>query len=186
MRGIWLNERILGIPVPPPPGGVPAIDPDTHGATTIREQLIKHRADPNCAACHAKMDPPGFALECFDVIGGYRNRYRSLGAGDPTTKVFPGGWHPEYKFALPVECSGRLSDGREFKSLNDLRLEILKKPDQLARNFADHLLTYATGAIPSYSDHRLVDQLVAGTRSHDYGVRSLIHAVAQSPLFLQK
>ena len=186
VRGVWVNERILGTPVPPPPGGVPAIDPDTHGATTIREQLEKHRADPICAACHAKMDPPGFALECFDVIGGYRNRYRSIGAGDPTSKVFSDGWRPSYKFALPVECSGQLADGRSFKDLNDLRRQLLADPEQIARNLTRHLLTYATSAEISYADRPAVEQILAEAKKHDYGVRSLIHAIAESPLFQEK
>src|SRR2546428_10527039 len=69
-RGAFVMDRILGQPPDPPPASVPAIEPDVRGATTIREQLNKHRADASCAACHAKIDPPGFALESFDPIGG--------------------------------------------------------------------------------------------------------------------
>ena len=76
MRGAWVLDRILGTPPPPPPANVSAIDPDIRGATTIREQLAKHRATENCAGCHRKIDPPGFALENYDVIGGWRERYR--------------------------------------------------------------------------------------------------------------
>ena len=87
LRGAWIMERILGKPPPPPPPGVPAVEPDTRGATTIREQLDKHRTVASCAACHAKIDPPGFALESFDVIGGWRDRYRALGDGEPRAGV---------------------------------------------------------------------------------------------------
>ncbi len=76
VRGVWITERILGLPVPPPPAAVPAVEPDTRGATTIREQLAKHRTQESCNACHAKLDPPGFALESFDILGGYRDNYR--------------------------------------------------------------------------------------------------------------
>src|SRR5581483_7342531 len=75
LRGAWVMERILGKPLPPPPPGVSAIESDTRGATTIREQLAKHRTQTSCAGCHAKIDPPGFALESFDVMGGYREKY---------------------------------------------------------------------------------------------------------------
>src|SRR4029077_16319408 len=74
VRGAFVMARLLGKPPEPPPPNVPAVEPDVQGATTIREQLEKHRANATCAACHAKIDPPGFALESFDVIGGYRAR----------------------------------------------------------------------------------------------------------------
>ena len=76
LRGAWVLDRILGQPAPPPPANVPAVEPDIRGATTIREQLAKHRATEACASCHARIDPPGFALESYDVIGGWRDRYR--------------------------------------------------------------------------------------------------------------
>src|SRR5207302_7523111 len=81
VRGAWVLDKILGTPPSPPPKDVPAIEPDIRGATTIREQLAKHRKIASCAACHAKIDPPGFALENFDVIGGWRDNYRSSGNG---------------------------------------------------------------------------------------------------------
>src|SRR5204863_4119726 len=78
LRGAWVLERILGTPPPKPPADVGAIEPDIRGATTIRDQLAKHRDNAACASCHSKIDPPGFALESFDVIGGWRDHYRSL------------------------------------------------------------------------------------------------------------
>ena len=186
IRGIWLNERILGIPVPPPPPGVPAIDPDTKGATTIREQLVKHRADPKCAACHEQIDPGGFALESYDVIGGYRVVYRSLGQGKPTEKVYPDGWRPSYKLAQPVETAGRLPDGTEFKGIRELRSHLLKNPEQIARNFVNQLVTYATGAEPGWSDRVEVNRIVDASKAGGYGIRDLIHLVAASPLFQKK
>ena len=79
LRGLWVLENILGRPSLPPPPGVPAVEPDIRGATTIREQLAKHREDENCARCHARIDPPGFALEEFNAIGGVRDWYRTVG-----------------------------------------------------------------------------------------------------------
>src|SRR6478752_6368796 len=83
LRGAFVLDHILGTPPPPPPNDVEAIEPDIRGATTIRAQLAKHRQNAACATCHAKIDPPGFALESFDVIGHWRDRYR-IYAGDPT------------------------------------------------------------------------------------------------------
>ena len=82
LRGAWLLERLMGQHVPPPPPGAGSIDPDTRGATTIREQLAKHRSADSCAACHVHIDPPGFALENFDVMGKWRERYRSFDTGE--------------------------------------------------------------------------------------------------------
>src|SRR6185503_19150256 len=85
LRGKWIMERILGIDIPPPPP-VAAVEPDIRGAVTIRQQLDKHRADASCAACHSKMDPPGFALENFDVMGAWRDRYRGVDKDAPAVK----------------------------------------------------------------------------------------------------
>ena len=78
VRGAFVMARLLGQPPEPPPPNIPAVEPNVRGATTIREQLDKHRADASCAGCHAKMDPPGFALESFDVIGGLRTLLHEL------------------------------------------------------------------------------------------------------------
>ncbi|MBV8879303.1 MAG: DUF1592 domain-containing protein, partial [Planctomycetaceae bacterium] len=86
VRGVWVLDRIIGQPAPPPPAGIPSVEPDIRGTTTLRDQLAKHRSVPSCAGCHSKIDPPGFALENFDVIGGWRDRYRSVGAGDRVDK----------------------------------------------------------------------------------------------------
>src|SRR6202035_2279920 len=114
--------RLLGQPPDPPPPNIPAIEPDVRGAKTIREQLAKHRASTACAACHAKMDPPGFALESFDVIGGSRTRYRSIGAGDPAPR---GAIDPflgiSFKLGPIVDPSGVLPDGRTFSGITDFQ-----------------------------------------------------------------
>ena len=121
VRGAWIMERILGQPPPPPPPSVPAVEPDTRGATTIRAQLAKHRTLQTCAACHAKIDPAGFALESFDVMGGWRDRYRALSDGPPE----PGIGHNGQKFTFhagpPVDSSGTLPDGRTFRDIRELK-----------------------------------------------------------------
>ena len=87
LRGHWITERILGLETPPPPPTVEAVEPDIRGAVTIRQQLDKHRANASCASCHSKMDPPGFALESFDVMGGYRERYRAVSDKVPRSRA---------------------------------------------------------------------------------------------------
>src|SRR4029079_4128227 len=106
----------------PPPANTPAVETDVRGATTIREQLQKHRADPSCAGCHAKMDPPGFALESFDVIGGFRERYRSIGDGEPAPRgVIDPIIGISFKLGPQVDPSGMLPDGRKFAEIREFQ-----------------------------------------------------------------
>jgi len=186
-RGAWINERILGNVIPPPPPGVPAIDPDTRGTKTIREQLEKHRADTSCAGCHAKIDPPGFALESFDVIGGFRDRYRSLSAGNTLVDFhFDSGFNPRVRLNQPVDPSGQLPTGEPFQNLADFQALLLRQPEALAANMTRQLLMYATGSEPHYSDRREINRILERTKPNNYGLRSLIDAIVQSELFLTK
>jgi hypothetical protein len=182
-RGVWVIDRILNDPAPPPPPGVSAVDPDTRGTTTVREQLDKHRADANCAACHAKIDPAGFALEAFDPIGGLRERYRSNGKGDEPPEKGKTTWNVTYKLGPNVDPSGQLTDGRHFTGPQELNTLLAADPEKLARAFVAHLSRYATGAEVSYSDRAEIRQIVESTKAKQHGIRSLIHALAQSSAF---
>jgi hypothetical protein len=187
IRGKWITERILGQIVPPPPSGVPAVDPDTRGAVTIRQQLAKHRADESCATCHQKIDPQGFALENFDVMGGWRDRYRG-DAKDKVPEVGLGknGWPFDFHYALPVESYGELPDGREFNDVRQFKRLILDDEAQIARNVARHLVVYATGASTRFSDREAIERILEQTKATQYGVRSLVHAIVESDLFRNK
>src|SRR5262249_34835089 len=123
LRGAWVLDRILGTPPPRPPADVPAIEPDIRGATTIREQLAKHRQVASCAACHAKIDPPGFALESFDVIGGWRDHYRTTGRGQA---VVVDGRRMRYYQGPKVDPADVLPDGRKFRDIDELKQLLLK------------------------------------------------------------
>lgn len=182
-RGVWVMDRLLDDPSPPPPPGISAIDPDTRGATTVREQLDKHRADASCAACHAKIDPAGFALESFDPVGGFRERYRSNGEGDNPPEKGKTTWRVNYKLGPAVDASGALPDGRAFNGFAELNDLLAGDPDQLAYAFVAHLSRYATGAEVSYVDRAEIARIVEGTKGKGYGLRSLIQALAQSRMF---
>jgi mono/diheme cytochrome c family protein len=186
IRGGFVMERLLGETIPPPPPNVPAIEPDTQGATTIRALLERHRADAACAGCHRKMDPAGFALESFDPIGGWRERYRSQGKGDPAPAPLFDGQKPTFRLGPPVDASGTLADGSRFADFEAFRRLLLADPERLARAFTAQLVTYATGAEPSYADRPEIDAIVKGTVSEGHGIRSLVHAVARSRLFVEK
>lgn len=183
IRGAWVLDRILGTLPSPPPEGVSAIEPDIRGATTIREQLAKHRTIATCAACHSKIDPPGFALESFDVIGGWRDNYRSVGRGAPVTID---GLRMRYAQGPPIDAADVLPDGRQFANIDELKQLLLADQDQLARALAAKLLTYATGQAPDSADQPEIETIVATIRDQNYGLRTLVHEVVQSELFRSK
>ena len=177
LRGVWLLERILGQHVPPPPADVPAVEPDIRGAKTIREQLDAHRHMESCAACHRHIDPPGFALESFDPIGGSRAHYRKVTGEGRKTKWVDG---------LAVDASGTTAGGAAFRDIREFRAALLEKPEQITRALAEQLIAYATGAGISFADRREVARITAQVSGQGHGVRSLIHAVVQSALFQNK
>lgn len=186
LRGAWIMERILGQKPPPPPPSVPAIEPDTRGAVTIRQQLEKHRSIATCAACHAKIDPAGFALENFDVMGGWRTCYRAEGEGEPAKGIGKGGQKFAFHYAQPVDASAELPDGRKFNDVRELKQLLLADEHLLARNLAQQLTIYATGAPIRFSDRAEIEGVLERASSSHYGVRSLVHEIVQSKLFLDK
>jgi len=182
-RGVWVMDRLLNDPAPPPPPGVSAVDPDTRGTTTVREQLDKHRADTNCAACHAKIDPAGFALEAFDPIGGLRDRYRSNGKGDEPTEKGQTPLRVTYKLGPKVDPSGELPDGRKFTGAGDLIALLNAQPTKLAEAFVSHLSRYATATEITFADRAEIRRIVESTKGSEHGLKSLIHALAESEIF---
>jgi hypothetical protein len=191
LRGVWILDRILGSPASPPPPNVPAVEPDIRGATTIRDQLAKHQASDNCASCHTKIDPPGFALENFDVIGGWRTQYRVVAERKnwvnnrtgPLAKYLAA-W--QYGLGAEVESGDTLADGRTFSDITEFKKLLLDRPEQIARCVTEKLMIYATGHPISFSDHSEIDRIVTEAKSSDYGLRTLVHAVVASHLFQTK
>ncbi|MEE2947098.1 MAG: DUF1592 domain-containing protein [Verrucomicrobiota bacterium] len=187
VRGAWVMERIMGLHIPPPPSGVEAITPDTRGTTTIREQLDKHREIESCATCHRKFDPVGFALESFDVAGGWRERYRSLGKEGDRVKGFGKNGHAfKFRLAKAINCTGKLEDNSSFSDITELKRLLLADERAIARNLVHRFIVYATSAPVSFGDRETVETILDQCAGSDYGVRSLIHAVIQSELFLNK
>lgn len=183
-RGTWVLERILGTPPPPPPPNAGSIEPDTRGAVTVREQLDKHRSIKSCASCHLMIDPPGFALESFDVMGGYRTHYRSIDKG----KVKPidrGEFRYRVKLGLPVDSSGTFGD-EAFSDINSFKSVLEKQDRQIARNILHRLLIHSTGAMETFSDRAVIEQILDDNAATGYGLRSLILSMVETPMFLQK
>jgi hypothetical protein len=187
VRGAYVLERILGTPPDPPPKNVAALEPDIRGATTVREQLAKHRDQPACAGCHARLDPPGFALESFDVTGRWRSHYRIIpdSAREKVVNI-PGSDIRLYAQGLPVDPSYQLEDGTAFANVTELKALLLQNPKQIAHCVVEKLATHLTGAPLQFADRQTVDQILHHTAPGGYGIRSLLHSVIQSRLFTEK
>jgi hypothetical protein len=187
LRGHWITERILGIETRPPPPIVKAVEPDIRGAVTIRQQLAKHRDSPTCASCHTKMDPPGFALESFDVMGAHRVRYRAVA---DNVKPEPGyglnGQAFAFHYGLPVDSTGEMPDGRHFRDITEFKRLLLTDERAVARNLASQMVVFATGAPVRYTDREELERILQHASARGYGVRTLVEEIVRSELFQNK
>ncbi len=165
LRGKWLLNNILGMYVPPPPPGLDTSLDNKPGARTasIRQRLAQHRQDPSCNSCHSVIDPLGFALENFDVIGGWRTVDES---------------------GNPVDVSGTALNGAKVDGLGGLREFLLERPEQFPLTVTQKLLAYALGRMLEYSDQPAVRQIVSDAAAQDYSWSSLIVGIVKSPTFL--
>jgi hypothetical protein len=183
VRGAWVMERIIGEPPPPPPAKVPAVEPDIRGAKSIRDLLARHTQDQSCANCHARFDPAGFALENFDIFGGWRQRYRGLELGEKKTGIDRAGHDYAYTLADVVDASGKLRDGRAFADVRELKGHFAAQPRQLARNLLHQFVLYATGTPVRFADRPKIEAILDACAQDEYRVRDLLHGFIQSPLF---
>ena len=168
LRGKWLLNNIFGLPIPPPPPGVDTTLVEAKpGAAllTIRERLAQHRRDPSCASCHSIIDPLGFALENFDVIGGWRTVDES---------------------GQPVDATGTTASGSKVTGLAGLRALLLEQPDQFPRTVTEKLLAYALGRRVEYYDRPAIRKIVRDASAENYRWSSLILGISKSPGFLTR
>jgi hypothetical protein len=185
VRGIFVLDRLLGTEPPPPPPGIPGVEPDIRGASTLRELLDKHRNSETCNSCHCIIDPPGFALENYDVIGGWRDRFRSIGEGEQV-KLTVQGRKVRYRLGPPVDSTGELPSGATFNNLADLQKLLLADQDRIARCVTEKLLAFATGREMTFADRPEIEHLVAKSKTRQHTLRDLIHAIIQSSIFKTK
>lgn len=182
-RGNFVLSNIFGTPPSPPPPGIGSIEPDTRGKTTIREILKAHREIESCNQCHREIDPPGFALESFDAIGGFRKYYRADGGsstyGGFTIKNPP-------RRGKSVDPSGETSDGKKFVDIREYKRILLENKEQIARNFISRLVVFSTGAEIQFADRETIEAILKRTAKNDYPVKDIIHEVVQSKLFRHK
>jgi mono/diheme cytochrome c family protein len=167
LRGKWLLNNIFGLPVPPPPPGVDMNLNSKPGArpASIRERLAEHRQSPSCGGCHSMIDPLGFALENFDVIGGWRTVDES---------------------GRPVDASGTTVGGVRVEGLSGLRAFLLARPEQFPRTVTEKLLAYAIGRPLEYGDRPAVRKIVRDAAPRDYRWSAIVLGVVESPAFLMQ
>jgi hypothetical protein len=160
-RGKWVLENILGVQVPPPPEDVPPLEKSAGVGGTLRQQLEAHRSNPACIGCHSLMDPIGFALENFDGIGAWR-----------TTDN-----------ATPIDPSGMLPGGIQFKGVVELRKILQERPELVTHAVAEKLLMYALGRTLAYYDGPAVRKIVREAAADDYRWSSVVLGIVKSTPF---
>jgi len=165
LRGAWVLERLMGTPPPVPPPDVEDLAENEAGkpATTVRERLEQHRQNPTCNACHAILDPLGFALENFDATGRWRDVDRFTGTA--------------------IDTSGVLPNGTAVNSPQGLRAALLARPHLFARSFTEKLMTYGLGRPLTAFDMPTVRAIVRDAAQDDYRFSSLVKGIVQSPAF---
>jgi hypothetical protein len=160
LRGKWVLEEVLGASVPPPPpnAGVLPEDDRLHDGLTLRQRLEQHRTNPECAACHQRMDPLGFGLECFDATG----RWRHHNAGQP------------------IDSSGTLPDGQTFNGPAELKQVLLTRRGEFLHNVTRKMLGYALGRGLSQFDDCVVRETVKSLEANDCRSSVLVEQIAMS------
>jgi hypothetical protein len=168
LRGAWILERVLGAPPPEPPLNVPTLAENRSGQAprTLRERLEQHRENPTCFACHGVMDPLGLALENFNAVGQYRKV-------DPDTLT-------------PIDSAGLLPDGTPIAGPNDLRQELVARPERFVQAFTENLFTYALGRSLDYRDMPTVRDIVRRSAADDYRFESLVLGIVSSDAFRKR
>ncbi|MGH9673731.1 MAG: DUF1592 domain-containing protein [Bryobacteraceae bacterium] len=163
LRGAWILENMLGTPPPPPPPDVTDLEEPAPGDPhlTVRERLTRHRANPSCAGCHSRIDPLGFPLENYDVIG----RWRTEEGGKP------------------VDNTAELADGTKLSGPAGLKKVLLDRKDLFIRHLTNKMLGYALGRGLMLEDSCTVDAIIAELRQNDYSARTLVEAIVLSVPF---
>jgi mono/diheme cytochrome c family protein len=172
-RGTWVLRELLNDPTNNPPPNAGEIQPNTSGKNlTVRQRLELHRRDDVCASCHAKLDPYGLALENYDAIGAWRERFNGEGYRGSNGPL--------------LDVSGRFPNGHTFATLEEYKSGLMAQKDKFARALAIKMVTYALGRPVGYTDHKLIESLVGTLKKNDYRIQSLIHAIVASEAFNSK
>jgi hypothetical protein len=166
LRGKWILETLIGEPSPPPPPNVPELEEDGEAVTaqSLRKRLEIHRENPTCATCHDRIDPLGFSLENYDVLGRWR----------------------EEEGGHPIDASATLPDGTAFSGPEELKQVLLDRKDQIVRHLTKKMLGYALARGLTFEDYCTVENIVDNLRENDYRSHSLLMGIINSVPFRYK
>ncbi len=174
-RGAWVLRHLLNNPPPPAPPNVPQLGRLAGKALSARSLQKAHQEAPQCAQCHQKIDPIGYALENFDASGKWRDQETVFhGKRNTRTKLFP------------IDPSGELSDGTKFKDYFELRDVVASRSDAFAQGFSQELIAYGLGRPFGFTDHTLAEEMVKKAKTKNYDPNEFIHALVQSRKFQTK
>jgi hypothetical protein len=164
LRGKYILDNLLGTPPPPPPPNIPALAEKANDgkALSMREAMARHRANPVCASCHARMDPLGFAMENFDAVGQWRTRSES---------------------GEPLDVSATFQDGTKFDGISGLRAQLVRRPEPFVIGVTEKLLTYAVGRKAAAHDMPTIRALVRDAARSNYRFSTLVLGVINSVPF---
>jgi mono/diheme cytochrome c family protein len=164
-RGKWILENILGTPPPPPPPDVPELAEDAAALKgSLRQRMEQHRANPNCAVCHQRMDPLGFGFENFDAIGAWR----------------------EKESGFVIDPSGQLPAGESFRGPAELKQILKGRQQEFCRCLTEKLLTYAVGRGVQSADRCAIDQIIDAASKDDFRFQTLILQIVKSDPFQKR
>ena len=162
IRGHWVLENLLGVPPPPAPATVPALEDKTiDGSLSVKDRLIEHRSNPACSGCHSLMDPVGFSLENYDAVGQWRKS----------------------EAEQPIDASGSFPGGARFEGVSGLEKALLDRPDMFVGTLVEKLLTYSLGRVIEHYDAPAVRKILRDARSEGFRFSSLILGIVKSKPF---
>ncbi|MCH2206933.1 MAG: DUF1592 domain-containing protein [Lentisphaerales bacterium] len=185
LRGVWINEKILGVHISPPPPNLPSAESDIRGLSTIKDILSAHMENKSCRSCHKTIDPPGFALESFDVMGAFRENYRSLEKGsNKTSGMARNGKLFTYYQSYAVDSSSIVSE-QTFTNINEFKQIVSKDPKKIAKNILNELVYFSSGKPLEFIDLSTAEQILKYTKQDGYRLKSLIKELITSKLFME-
>jgi hypothetical protein len=165
-RGAWIIEVIFNDPPPPPPNDIPPLNEDASDENlTIREKFAKHRENPDCAGCHSRLDPLGFAMENFDITGRWRDKYDN---------------------GREIDASGTLLRKYKFNDIVRFKNSIIKEDRRFAKAFTAHLMRFALSRELTPGDTLTIDRIVNKTAKNNFRLKSLIKEVISSKSFHER